>query len=126
MTAAVNEARNEISRLREELNTKAGQSGLNDTNTKMKDIVRSQILQRSDISIPAGGTPEYQFAYDLPAGYKVLGLGGFACTTSNLSVYNAYVDEANRRVRCYIRNYATSANYNNQTIKFYIYYIRNI
>ena len=126
LTAAVNEARNEISRLREELNTKAGQSGLNDTNTKMKDIVRSQILQRSDISIPAGGTPEYQFAYDLPAGYKVLGLGGFACTTSNLSVYNAYVDEANRRVRCYIRNYATSANYNNQTIKFYIYYIRNI
>lgn len=34
LTAAVNEARNEISRLREELNTKAGQSGLNDTNTK--------------------------------------------------------------------------------------------
>ena len=29
LTAAVNEARNEISRLREELNTKAGQSGLN-------------------------------------------------------------------------------------------------
>lgn len=126
LTAAVNEARNEISRLREELNTKAGQSGLNDTNTKMKDLVRSQILQRSDISIPAGGTPEYQFAYNLPAGYKVLGFGGFACTTSNLSVYNAYVDEANRQVRCYIRNYAASANYNNQTIKFYIYYIRNI
>lgn len=126
LTAAINETKNEISRLREELNTKAAQSGLNNTNIKMKDLVRSQILQRSDISIPAGGTPEYQFAYDLPSGYKVLGLGGFACTTSNLSVFNAYVDEANRRVRCYIRNYTVSTNYNNQTVKFYIYYIRNI
>lgn len=126
LTAAVNEVKSENARLTSELKTKANQSDLNEANTRIKDLVRSQILQRSDISVPAGGTPEYKFAYSLPAGYKVLGFGGFACTTSNVSVYNAYLDEANRQVRCYIRNYAASANYNNQTIKFYIYYVRNI
>lgn len=126
LTTAINEMKSEISHLGTELNTKANQSGLNDANTKIKDLVRSQILQRSDITVSAGGTPEYQFTYNLPAGYKVLGFGGFACNTSNLSVYNAYVDEANSRVKCYIRNYAVSTNYSNQTIKFYIYYIRNL
>lgn len=118
--------REDVAELNSELKTKANQSDLNEANTRIKDLVRSQILQRSDISVPAGGTPEYKFAYSLPAGYKVLGFGGFACTTSNVSVYNAYLDEANRQVRCYIRNYSASANYNNQTIKFYIYYVRNI
>lgn len=62
--------------------------------------------------------------FSTPSGYRVLGIGEFESITSNLRVYNAWIN--GNYVNAYIRNMAVNTDYKDQMIAVQLYFIRNI
>ncbi|MBS7007434.1 hypothetical protein [Anaerostipes sp.] len=95
--------------------------------TNLKNLLRDIVINRAfstKVSINAGGTPNVKIPFTTPSGYRILGIGEFKSETSNLRVYNAWID--GNYVNAYIRNMAVNTNYTDQTIVAQLYFIRNI
>lgn len=85
-------------------------------------------MENNEQDLTVGNVPKklIQFALPLstPSGYRVLGIGEFQSVTSNLQVYNAWIN--GNYVNAYIRNMAVNTDYKDQMIAVQLYFIRNI
>ena len=95
--------------------------------TNIKNLLRDIVINRAftiKVSINAGDTPNITIPFSTPSGYRVLGIGEFQSVTSNLRVYNAWIN--GNYVNAYIRNMAVNTDYKDQTITVQLYFLRNI